>query len=200
MDDLYKEYVISYFDRTVEIHGDRPEALRWSTPGQKLHYECLLDVAPDLCGKILDYGCGKGDLYDFLANRGLQVEYTGCDINSRLIEMAREKHPGCSFHVFDVEEEDLHEDFDYIFLVGVFNLKVDGLGKTIKNVLKKLFGHCRKALAFNALSAHCPVKSYELNYLHPEEFFKFAVQELSPYVTLRHDKIFHDFFLFIYVR
>jgi SAM-dependent methyltransferase len=198
MDSISKEYVISYFDNTLAIHGDRPEALRWNSPGQMLHYECLLDVAPEISGKILDYGCGKGDLYGFLASRNLQIDYTGFDINTGLIEMAKGKYPGGSFRVFDVDEEELPEDFDYIFMVGVFNLKVDGLDTTIKNVLARLFKRCRKALVFNALSEHSTVKSHELNYVYPEELFRFAVHELSPYVTLRQDKILHDFFLFIY--
>jgi hypothetical protein len=64
--------------------------------------------------------------------------------------------------------------------------------------MKSLFSRCRIALAFNALSDHNPKKDYELHYVSPEQMFSFAVQELSPYVSLRHDRMDHDFTMFVY--
>jgi len=198
MDELSKEYVISYYSRLLGIHGDSPQALRWTPKGQIMHYECLLDIG-DINGKsILDYGCGKGDFYQFLKDRGIDVKYTGLDINPDLIETANSKFPECRFEVFDIEEEELDEDFDYVFLCGVFNLRVADIEDTIKRILKKLFAHCNTALAFNALSAHNPRKDFELSYLYPEEIFTFAIKNLSPFVSIRHDRMVYDFTMFVY--
>lgn len=197
MDELSKEYVISFFDKNLAFHGDRPEAVRWSPAGQIRHYRGMLD-AGDLNGmKILDFGCGKGDFYLFLRERGIQVEYHGYDINEKLISIAREKFPLVPFRVFDIEKEPLEETFDYIFLCGVFNLRIEGLADTIKTILLRLFPHCRRCLVFNALSAHDPKKDFELYYTSPEEMFTFAVRNLSPYVSLRHDRMAYDFTLFV---
>jgi SAM-dependent methyltransferase len=199
MDELSKEYVLSFFSRTLRIYGDRPEALRWTPEGQRLRFRCLLDIAGDINGKkILDFGCGKGDFYHFLRDRGTEVEYHGYDINENLIALARKKFPECDFRVFDIDRDVLSEDFDYIFLCGVFNLKVQGLDDTVKTVLQNLFRRCRIAMAYNALSAHRQGKDYELYYQIPEELFRFAVTHLSPYLALRHDRIPYDFTLFIY--
>jgi len=199
MDEFSKEYVIAFYDRALAMHGDRPEALRWTAKGQILHYLGLLDIAPRIGGKkVLDFGCGKGDFYQFLKERNIAVNYSGLDINEKLISLAELKFPECRFEVFDIEQDDLAEDFDYIFLCGVFNLKVKGLDDMIRHTLKKLFSRCRIALAFNALSAHNPSKDFELNYLVPEEMVSFAVGELSPFFSLRHDRISYDFVLFIY--
>ena len=199
MDELSKEYVLSFFSRTLRIYGDRPEALRWTPEGQRLRFRCLLDIAGDINGKkILDFGCGKGDFYHFLRERGTTVEYHGYDINENLIALARKKFPECNFRVFDIDRDILSEDFDYIFLCGVFNLKVQGLDDTVKTVLQNLFRRCRIAMAYNALSAHKSGKDYELYYHFPEELFRFAVTHLSPYLALRHDRIPYDFTLFIY--
>ncbi len=198
MDDLAKEYVVSFFERSLMLHGDRPEAVRWTASGQAAHYRALLDIG-DLAGaKILDYGCGTGGLYGFLCERGVTVDYTGYDINSKLIEHARNKYPGARFGVFDIEEQELAEEFDYILLCGVFNLKVQGLEETISGVLRKLYASCRKGLAFNALSDFNPKKDYELNYLNPGAVLALAAREMSPHVSLRLDRIPHDFFLFVY--
>lgn len=198
MEDLSKEFVVSFFDTQLSLHGDRPEALRWSREGQLRHYESLLDIGNIEGSKVLDYGCGKGDFYQFLLDRGLSVEYAGFDINETLIALARKKFPGADFRVFDIEEDLLAEDFDYIFLCGVFNLKVQGLDETIRNTLLGLFGHCRRALAFNALSDHNPKKDFELHYTSPEEIFAFAAEKLSPFISLRHDRMAYDFALFVY--
>jgi len=198
MDELSKEYVLSFFTRTLRIYGDRPEALRWTPEGQKLRFCCLLDIGDINRKKILDFGCGKGDFYHFLRERGITVEYHGYDINANLIALARKKFPECDFRVFDIDRYVLSEDFDYIFLCGVFNLKVQGLDDAVKTVLQNLFRRCRIAMAFNALSAHKPGKDFELYYQFPEELFRFAVTHLSPYLALRHDRIPYDFTLFIY--
>lgn len=198
MDELSKEYVISFFDKNLMLHGDRPEAVRWSSTGQILHYQSMLDVGNINGSKILDFGCGKGDFYWFLKDKNIHVEYHGCDINEKLITLAKQKFLDIDFRVFDIEKDVFNEDFDYVFLCGVFNLKVEGLDETIKNILIKLFKHCRIALAFNALSSHNPKKDFELHYTSPEEIFNFAAKNLSPYVSLRHDRMQYDFTMFVY--
>lgn len=198
MDDLSKEYIITFFDRTLSLHGDRPEAVRWTAQGQRSRYEALLDIG-DLQGKkILDYGCGKGDFCGFLKEKGIKAAYTGCDINKNLIAAARRNHPSADFRVFDIEEEDLAEDFDYILLCGVFNLKVEGIEQTVKNVLARLYPRCRIGLGLNALSSLNPKKEFELSYLDPGEMLRFAAGELSPFVALRQDRMPYDFMLCVY--
>jgi len=198
MEELYKEYVISFFNRTLQLHGDRPEALRYSAKGQRLRYEALLGIDTDIRGKkILDYGCGKGDFYQFLRDKNIPVSYTGFDINENLIGIAQRKYPECEFKLFDIEKDILKEDFDYIFLCAVFNLHIEGLDETMHHVLKRLFDHCRIALAVNALSVHDPHRDFQLHYVSPEDLLEFALTNLSPYAVLRQGRIPYDFTVFV---
>ncbi|MFQ3574204.1 MAG: class I SAM-dependent methyltransferase [Thermodesulfovibrionales bacterium] len=199
MDDLSKEYVLSFFNQTLAMHGNRPEALRWTEKGQIRHYETILALVRDISGsKILDFGCGKGDFYGYLQSRSIYVDYTGIDINENLISLAKENYPTARFICMDILEEALDDEFDYVFICGVFNLKFNGIEQTIKEVLKRLFKICKKSMAFNAISAYIPKKEFELNYIYPEDILRFAITELSPYVCLRHDQMFYDFNLFVY--
>jgi 2-polyprenyl-3-methyl-5-hydroxy-6-metoxy-1,4-benzoquinol methylase len=198
MDELSKEYVVAFFDKNLQLHGDRPEAVRWTSQGQLLHFQSLLDIGSIEGSKVLDFGCGKGDLYQFLKEKGISIDYTGYDINEKLISLARQKYPDGRFRVFDMDKDVIEEDFDYIFLCGVFNLRVSGLDETIRNVLTELFRHCSKGMAFNALSDLNPKKDFELHYTSPDELFRFAALNLSPYVALRHDRLLYDFTLFVY--
>jgi SAM-dependent methyltransferase len=198
MDELSKEYVVSFFDTKLMLHGDRPEAVGLSSKGQMLRHRSMLDVGDINNSKILDFGCGKGDFFKFLIDNGVKVKYSGFDINEKLISLAEQKYPGIDFRVFDIDRDILDEDFDYIFLCGVFNLQIEGIEGTIKRSLKKLFQHCGTALAFNALSSHEPNKDFELHYTDPEDIADFAVKDLSPYISLIQDRIPYDFTMFVY--
>jgi SAM-dependent methyltransferase len=199
MDPYSKEQLLSFYNRHYRKFGERPEALRWTPEGQLKRYHTFLEIAPDLNKqKILDYGCGMGDFYKFLKRRGISVNYSGVDINENFINVAKKKYPECTFKVMNVDEDSLEGYYDYIFICGVFNLRVPGVQDDLRNALMTLFKHCNKALALNALSSHTPTKDVELNYTSPEETMKFAIENLSPSVVLRHDRIPNDFTLFIY--
>jgi SAM-dependent methyltransferase len=199
MDGLEKDFLIDFYTKKLMLHGDRPESLRWTARGQRERYDLLLEIAPSLeSSHVLDYGCGKGDLYAFIRERGISVTYTGADINPDLISLARSKHPECDFFVMDIEEEPLKEEFDYIFVCGVFNNRLEGATQSLKNAIARLFCSCRKGLAVTALSAHDPHKEHDLNYVLPGELTDFIIKNITPYVTLRHDRVPYDMTLFLY--
>jgi len=198
MDELSKEYIISVFDRNLMMHGDRSDAVGWTSTGQVLRYQALLDVGDIRDSNVLDFGCGKGDFFGFLKDQGIQVNYSGFDINEKLINLANQKYPAIDFRLFDIDRETFDKDYDYIFLCGVFNLKVSGIEEIIKKTLITLFQHCKKALAFNALSSHEPHKGIQLHYSDPEDMLHFASKNLSPYISFRQDRIPYDFNMFVY--
>jgi SAM-dependent methyltransferase len=199
LDHRSKKQILSFFNYHLKKFGDKPEALRWTPQGQLKRFHTLVDIAPNLNNsKILDYGCGTGDFYRFLEHRGISVQYTGVDINPNFIELASAKFPGCTFRTMNIAEETLNEYFDYIFICGVFNLNVPGVQEDLRQAMVELFKYCNKGLALNALSTHAPVTDADLNYTSPEDTLKFAIENLSPSVALRHDRIENDFTLFVY--
>jgi ubiquinone/menaquinone biosynthesis C-methylase UbiE len=161
----------------------------------------LADIASakELNGStVLDYGCGTGDFYRFLKRRGITVKYAGVDINENFIALARKKYPECTFRVMNADDDVFEGFFDYIFICGVFNLNVPGVDEDMKNALTTLYRHCNKGLVLSALSSHTPVKDHELHFTSPEEMLRFAIENLSPSVALRHDRIPNDFMLYVY--
>ena len=201
MDPYTREHLLSFYNFHLKQFGDRPEALRWTPQGQLRRYHTLADIAPDLNNaSVLDYGCGTGDFYRFLKRRGFKVRYTGVDINENFIELGRKKYPECTFRVLDGDEGQIEGFYDYIFICGVFNLQVPGVADDLKEALITLFKHCNKGLALNALSSHTPIKDPELHYTSPEEMVQFALENLSPYLALRHDRVQDDFTFYIYTE
>ena len=201
MDPYSKEQLLSFYNFHLKKFGDRPEALRWTPQGQLKRYHMLADIAParDLNNAtVLDYGCGTGDFYKFLKRRGINVKYTGVDINENFINLAKSKYPECTFKVMNADDDRFEGFYDYIFICGVFNLQVPGVDDDLKNALVTLFRHCNKGLALSALSSHTPVKDPELHFTSPVEMVKFSLETLSPSIALRHDRIQYDFTLYVY--
>jgi trans-aconitate methyltransferase len=70
-------------------------------------------LAPQPGERILDLGCGTGDLTAELARLG--VETTGIDFSASMIEQARAKHPGLEFTVADATAYRSPRRFDGVF-------------------------------------------------------------------------------------
>jgi len=75
VDPYGKREILDCFGRHLRHHGDTPQAVRWTVKGQQLRYQAFLGLCGDLAGKsVLDFGCGKGDLYGFSRAHGDSVE------------------------------------------------------------------------------------------------------------------------------
>jgi len=197
MDPLGKKELLTFYDRHLRDFGDAPQAVRWTPEGQVRRYERFISVAGDIPGKkILDFGCGKGDFYGFLKERGFFPSYCGIDVNPNLIALAQSKYPEAEFIAIDIDEEELNRQFDIIIVCGVFNLRIAGVEESARHVLKKLFALCGEALHVSFLTYYTPQRSVELFYVKPEEILQFTVTELSRSVRLLHEK--EAFFLSVY--
>jgi 2-polyprenyl-3-methyl-5-hydroxy-6-metoxy-1,4-benzoquinol methylase len=196
MDPLGKKELITFYNWHLTRFGDDPRAVRWTHQGQFWRYRTLLRVAGDLSGKsVLDFGCGKGDLYGYMQEKGIPGKYCGIDVNEKLITLASRKHPGAEFIVMDIEEHDIERQFDVVLACGVFNLRIAGIEESLKNLIKKLFRICRHAVHLNLLNHYIPVRNIDLFYVKPEEIMKFVSDECSRTASLLSER--EDLFISI---
>jgi SAM-dependent methyltransferase len=199
MDPYGKQELVSFYERHLRDFGDDPQAVRWTPEGQAKRYDAFYTIAGDLSGKeLLDFGCGKGDLYGFLSGKNVPVKYCGIDINKRMIEFASKKYPEAEFLTVDIEEDEFDREFNVIIICGVFNLRIAGIEESMNRCLKRLFGICREVLHFNSLSYNIPQRNVELHYVKPEELLRFVRNELSDSVVFRDDIVKGDIFLSVY--
>ncbi|PIG90794.1 class I SAM-dependent methyltransferase [Gloeocapsopsis sp. IPPAS B-1203] len=70
-------------------------------------------LAPQKDYRILDLGCGTGDLTNKIAIQG--VEVVGIDFATTMIEQARSKYPHLHFEVLDARNLQYQEEFDAVF-------------------------------------------------------------------------------------
>ncbi|WP_274364088.1 class I SAM-dependent methyltransferase [Paenibacillus thermotolerans] len=68
---------------------------------------------PKIGEKILDLGCGTGDLANEISKTGATV--VGMDLSTQMINSAKEKYPEINFFVGDAESFKLDEQIDAVF-------------------------------------------------------------------------------------
>ncbi|MCF2938198.1 class I SAM-dependent methyltransferase [Paenibacillus alkaliterrae] len=68
---------------------------------------------PENGEKILDLGCGTGDLAYQISRSGAIV--TGMDLSTQMIEVAKEKYPEINFYVGNAENFEFAEQVDAVF-------------------------------------------------------------------------------------
>ncbi len=196
MDELAKEYVIDFFTKRLIHFKNSPEAVGWTPKGQLLRYEMVLNFL-ELNGKtLLDFGCGKGDFFSFLKEKGIHCHYTGIDINPALIELAKKNNPEAEFLVQDIEKEELNKNFDYIISIGVFNLAVQDVKCTMQKCLEILFNHTNEKLIFTCLNQTTKLKDIFVTYFNRDELDKVA-GKLSTKYQIFDNLIEDDLFLIL---
>jgi hypothetical protein len=86
---------------------------------------------------------------------------------------------------------------DYAFASGVFALRQVEPERFLREVVTALFRACRKAAAFNSLSAWAPTQEAGEFHADPLETLAFC-RTLTPWVVLRHDYHPRDFTVYLY--
>ncbi|OSS42406.1 hypothetical protein DESAMIL20_1959 [Desulfurella amilsii] len=72
--------------------------------------------------KILEFGCGIGRNVPFLKEKFPDSKLFGIDISQKSIEIAKSQYPFCEFFTVDDQKTDESFDqFDLIFIAGVFH-------------------------------------------------------------------------------
>lgn len=122
-----------FYDRRYgDAYMDRHDDVEW------LRVKGTLAEIPQANTAILDYGCGQGRWVDLLVELFPAARIFGADISTRSIEKARQRHPGCEFHVFDGRSAPfLDQSFDLIFTYHVLE-HVLYLGDTVAEINRLL--------------------------------------------------------------
>ena len=123
---MEQDEVIRYFDRRLDEFGATLGAVDWGSAGsQRARFTALAAVgALDGC-RVLDVGCGLGDLCGYLEGVATRVDYHGCDLNARMVAAAAARYPAHSFAVSDLMKETLPGAVpcDYVLASGLFYLR-----------------------------------------------------------------------------
>lgn len=183
------EALAKHYGELVKRHGDAPESAQYADrETQERRMAVLCEIGVDKDSKVLDFGCGTGQLFSFLQRSiGYEGEYVGYDISPEAIELAQSAHPNGRFEVRNVLEQPAEERFDYVLVSGVFNNLITDNRTFFETVSRHLMVQAKVGYAFNMLSRFVDYFDDGLYYEDPLHAFRFCKEQLSPLVTLRHD-------------
>ncbi len=149
-----KAYLQPYTD-AVKQFGAGFEATLWNNPAaQRLRFDVMIDLAGIREARVLDVGCGSGDLAARLLEREIPVTgYVGIDAIPEMIEAAARRNlPGCRFVTGDAVADPAllgTGDPDYTCISGTLNTMDDA---TAQKLVADAFAASAEAVVFNFLS------------------------------------------------
>jgi SAM-dependent methyltransferase len=196
----YQQQIVEDFFRLhVRLYGNDWRALGWqSRYTQYRRFAVLAEVGPLAHTRLLDIGCGLGDLYGYLQMHDIPVTYTGYDLLPEMVAHARQRYPAARFEVCDVLQGFGEERFDYIVSSGAFNINFgDNLG-AVQQVLRNMVQRCTRGAAINFLKRTADASRDPIfQYYDPQAMLAWC-KTICAQVQLCEGYLPNDFTLYLY--
>jgi SAM-dependent methyltransferase len=197
--------LLAFYQDHLHLHKTGYKATGWGNPIIQHHNFLLATEIDGLSDgmRILDVGCGLGDFYPFLKEKGFQVEYTGIDICPNMVAMAKERHPDAAFFLADLLDQPFETSFDYVFCSGTLNLRLPDYEQWLSHMLEGLFEYCERGICFNMLSHHHAQdredfqQAGDFYFADPGHIFALC-QGLSRRVSINHSDNIETFTVYVY--
>src|SRR6185295_4539140 len=183
--EIIREQIYQYRDNFL-LHKDSPLGTFWNNrETQHLRFEMLTGhlLRTDMVSTIEDVGCGVCDMYAYLKSKNLKFTYSGTEIISEMIALAKEKYPEITLLNRDIIKDKVTDKYDFVVLSGALNLPGSTDRKEWKkfcySLIQSMFTMCNKAIAFNFLTTHSTFVDPALFYINPSEAVTFCLSDLS---------------------
>jgi len=150
------ENVATYYATRLATHGTTPRGVDWNgIESHELRHNQFLRLIDDPAASVLDLGCGFGDFFRFLRQKGHRGRFIGYDVAPSMIEEAKRIYAESSGIVWKVGATP-DEIADYAIASGVFNVKGEvpneDWGHYVDDTIEVLAKAGRRGFAFNVLS------------------------------------------------
>lgn len=196
-----QDVIIERYSRRLAEYGYDPITLGWDKGKQQIRFRILTSQYDFRDKRVLDIGCGFGDLNQGLQRRvGREYSYHGVDLVPALVARAKDLYPAenISFSCADVLSDDFTGNFDYAVASGLFNFAFKDIANYdfVEAVMNKALSLCCDGLAFDFLSDKVDWRAADNFYSSPEQILGMAYKH-SRNVALRNDYMPFEFAIFI---
>ena len=189
--------IVKTYSERLDRFGVSPRTLGWGDKDRtRLRFEILCSAWNLENKTVLDFGCGFGDLFAYLAETQPGARYVGIDINGRLIEEARRLHQRGDFRAMNILDEPLNEQVDYVLVSGVFNDRIGDNRAFMADAFEAFDRIARCGFAANFLSTKVDYRYPHAYYTDPAEAVDLCYM-YSRNVVLRNDYMPFEFTVFV---
>jgi SAM-dependent methyltransferase len=179
---------IAFYDGKLRAHGPSAEGVAWdSAHTQRRRFGAIASCLGDLShATLVDAGCGVGDFYLYLRNRGNPPgRYIGIDLHPQMVEAARER-TGCEILCRDILRQSLPAA-DWYVASGSMNL----LTRTETGIfIRRCYEKSRKGFVFNLLEGR--ERGREFGYWRPREVIELC-RAFGAEITIKEGYLEGDF-------
>lgn len=192
---------LSIYKDNFNKFGVDPKALLWKSKGaaHQRFRQFWAEIDFD-DKKVLDVGCGFGEMGNFLTKRYNNVIYKGIDYTEEFITNGKKMYPHLDLEISDFLSRNENEKYDVVVASGILNSNVKNNLEYRKDAIKKLFSFTNNVLAFNMLGGHpAPENDKDSNIWYSDsiEILEYCMS-LTRRVILRHHYNPKDFTIFMY--
>jgi SAM-dependent methyltransferase len=199
MTDAEIRLVIDRYTQRLATFGPVPEALGWTKNRHVLRYHVLLEPWHLTTERLLDFGCGFGDLFAYCREHFPDVRYEGVDLNDALVAVGRERYPVATLTAGNPLRDGLKSRWDLIVASGVFNFKLGDTWAFVESVFDLFARHADKGFAANFLSDRVDFMLDHTFHADPARVLALAYR-YSNRVMLRNDYMPFEFTVYIDLR
>ena len=164
------------YNNRFDLYGNDIKTVGWgSREDQSLRFEVLFRDINPYGKKILDIGCGLGDLISFLDKKtDKNFDYIGIDIAEKLIIEAKKKYNSHNrnFYVTDIFSFD--GNFDIIICSGALSHKSKGILNYAYRSLERMYNMTNEIVSVNFLSKYVDFESKKNQHYYPEKVYKIS--------------------------
>lgn len=188
-----------YYADLAARHGNSREVAGWGgQASQEGRFAVFADSLPIQGLRLMDVGCGRGDLLSYLKHIGqTPAQYVGVDLMPEIAAFASANHPDAVVLCGDLLDAGFDvPEVDVVVSSGVFNLTGPNHEQWLAAMLAAMYGRCRVGMAVNIISRFAPEHKPGHYYADPGALLALG-QQLSPFATLRHDYAIHDMTLVV---
>ena len=194
------QIVKGFYEKLLEKYGYSIKSLDYrSETSQKTRFDIITQVGINDDCSLLDVGCGFGDYFNYLKQRGIKnVKYNGIDLTDKIVNVAKEKNPLANVvqgNVLDLPDD---KKFDYVVSLGVNGVKTGDNWGNLTSVLDKMWKLCKKGIAYNAVSTFAEKQDEQIYFVSPIRVIEHVMNNLTYKVVFRHDYMPHDFTIYVY--
>ncbi len=182
---MKKRFIQMHYEDRISDDMDHHQILGWeSKDAQQARFKVLTDNIILTGKRLLDVGCGLGDLYKYLKESSIKCRYTGVDISEKMILRASRVHPDAEFYFRDVfEGEHLFEEnsFDIVYSSGIFNLNLGNNLDFLSDAVRIFHFMSSSYTVFNLLSEKSANKESQYYYYNIEQISELIKKYFSNY-------------------
>jgi len=201
--------IVSHYESCLERYGDTHLGVDWpKKEDADRRYEVMLAlVRPALSHGVvdlLDFGCGASHFYEYILRRGItNLRYSGLDLSTKFCALSRKKFPANNYYCVDLlDDTSALPQFEYVIMNGVFTekqtLSFDEMFLYFKRLVKKVFLHCTRGMAFNVMSKHVDWERQDLFHVPFDLIAEFLTREVSREFVFRSDYRLYEYTTYVY--